>query len=269
MELYSNSRLEWRTIWHELGEKSMKPPSRRPRIASLLAQHLDQRLAAYAVAASAAGVGVLALAPQSEAKIIYKNIHHVIGRNASYALDLNHDGKTDFTIQNVEGGGTCTSDQCNPFFAKMTAHPAAGNGAAGFVIAYAPWAFDLKPGARVGPSQYFRGSMLATAMGYPASKSSNNGSWVNVKDRYLGLKFKIDGKIHYGWARLSVKVQNSSITATLTGYAYETIPNKPIIAGETTGQDVAIIKPAGLGDLARGVSAIRASRVEQAAATIH
>jgi len=103
MELYSNSRLEWRTIWHELGEKSMKPPSRRPRIASVLAQHLDQRLAAYAVAASAAGVGVLALASQSEAKIIYKNIHHVIGRNASYALDLNHDGKTDFTIQNVEG----------------------------------------------------------------------------------------------------------------------------------------------------------------------
>ena len=77
------------------------------------------------------------------------------------------------------------------------------------------------------------------------------------------------GKIHYGWARLSFQVQNFSITATLTGYAYETIPNKPIIAGETTGQDVAIIRPAGLGDLARGVSAFPALRVEQAAATIH
>jgi hypothetical protein len=253
----------------KLGEKSMKPSSRRTRMACVLAEHIDQRLTAYALAASAAGVGVLALAPLSEAKIIYKNIHHVIGRNASYALDLNHDGKTDFTIQNVEGGGTCTTELCNPFFAKLAAHPAVGNGAAGFVLAYAAWAFDLKAGARIGPSQYFRGSILATAVGYPASKSSNNGSWVNIKDRYLGLKFKIDGKIHYGWARMRVQVQNSSITATLTGYAYETIPNKAIVAGETAAQDAAIIKPAGLGDLAQGVSATLPLRVEQAAATIH
>ena len=222
----------------------------------MLAQHLDQRLTAYALAASAAGVGVLALAPRSEAKIIYRNVHHVIGRNASYALDLNHDGKTDFTIQNVEGGGTCTTTLCNPYFAKLAAQPAAGNGAAGFVIASAPWAFDLKAGARIGPSQYFRGSMLATANGYPGSASSKNGSWVNVKNRYLGLKFKIAGKIHYGWVRLSVQVQNFSITATLTGYAYETTPNKPIIAGETIGQDLAITKPSSLGDLARGAFAI-------------
>jgi hypothetical protein len=47
------------------------------------------------------------------------------------------------------------------------------------------------------------------------------------------LRFKIAGKIHYGWARLSVQVLNqSSITATLSGYAYETIPGKPIIAGK-------------------------------------
>ena len=32
---------------------------------------------------------------------------------------------------------------------------------------------------------------------------------------------------------MSVKVQGHAITATLTGYAYETIPNKPIIAGKT------------------------------------
>lgn len=55
--------------------------------------------------------------------------------------------------------------------------------------------------------------------------------------RYLDLKFPIKGKIHYGWARLKVTVGKSSISATLTGYAYETIPNKPIIAGSTKGPD--------------------------------
>jgi hypothetical protein len=35
--------------------------------------------------------------------------------------------------------------------------------------------------------------------------------------------------------------------ATLTGYAYETIPNKPIITGKTKGPDVITLDPATLG----------------------
>jgi hypothetical protein len=66
-------------------------------------------------------------------------------------------------------------------------------------------------------------------------KRSVNGQWVNVANRYLGLKFLIKGKIHYGWARLSVKVQGHAITATLTGYAYETIPNKYFFYGKGDG----------------------------------
>jgi hypothetical protein len=62
------------------------------------------------------------------------------------------------------------------------------------------------------------------------------GSWLEVSNRYLGLSFKIDGQVHYGWARLSTKSsQGSRIVALLTGYAYEMEPNKPIIAGDTGG----------------------------------
>jgi uncharacterized repeat protein (TIGR03803 family) len=76
---------------------------------------------------------------------------------------------------------------------------------------------------------------------------------VNVKNRYLGVMFKIKGKIHYGWARLSVQVQFPlTITATLTGYAYETIPNKAIIAGKTKGPEDSAEQPATLGRLALG-----------------
>ena len=63
-----------------------------------------------------------------------------------------------------------------------------------------------------------------------------------MRGRYLGLKFLIRGKVHYGWARLNVTVGNSKITATLTGYAYETIPNNPIIAGKTKGPDEATVQ---------------------------
>ena len=80
------------------------------------------------------------------------------------------------------------------------------------------------------------------------------GQWADggkgVKDRYLGFKFYVEGKgqPHYGWARLNVSV-SKGIHATLTGYAYETIPNKPIIAGKTHGKDEAT-----LGRLAQGAS---------------
>lgn len=63
------------------------------------------------------------------------------------------------------------------------------------------------------------------------------GPWAYVKNRYLGLKFQTKGQTHFGWARLSTKIGFGGATGILTGYAYETIPNKAIIAGKTHGPD--------------------------------
>ena len=92
-------------------------------------------------------------------------------------------------------------------------------------------------------------------------QSLNRGYWFNVTDRYLGLKFVVNGNTHYGWARLSVS--SGFVTATLTGYAYETIPNKSIITGKTKGADIVTIQDASLGHLARGASAMQAWRVRE------
>ena len=76
---------------------------------------------------------------------------------------------------------------------------------------------------------------------------------MNTKRRYLGLQFMIGNEIHYGWARLKVLYQGGpGFQATITGYAYETIPNKPIIAGKTKGPDVITLPAGSLGELARG-----------------
>ncbi len=91
------------------------------------------------------------------------------------------------------------------------------------------------------------------------------GPWLNVSHRYLGLKFIIKGKVHYGWARLNVQ----SGVATLTGYSYETIPNKPIIAGKPKGPDVITLEPASLGHLARGASGLSAWRTTNSVAASH
>jgi hypothetical protein len=96
---------------------------------------------------------------------------------------------------------------------------------------------------------------LARDHGYPRWLFQDfHRDWlVKVKNRYLGVMFKIKGKIHYGWARLSVQVQFPlTITATLTGYAYETIPNKAIIAGKTKGPEDTAEQTATRGRLALG-----------------
>ena len=87
------------------------------------------------------------------------------------------------------------------------------------------------------------------------------GKWNNVKNRYLGVRFQIDGKTHYGWARFSVEVQKPRyvITATLTGYAYETTQKKEIRAGQIHDAD-ANLAPASLGRLARGAQTAPAMR---------
>jgi hypothetical protein len=208
--------------------------SRNRTTPSNLSQSTQRRLNSYALAASAAGAGALALALPAEAKIIYTPTHHVIKQGSTYALDVNHDGTTDFTL-NDKYKGTSSG-----FYATLSAAPATGNGLEGWT-GFEPWAFALKPGAAIGPRHYFPGKVLVFAQSL-AGSLSYAGSWVNVKNRYAGLQFMIKGKIHFGWARFSVQIVNrSSITATLTGYAYETIPGKPINAGQTKGSDEAAI----------------------------
>ena len=224
----------------------MNRVSRNRTTASNLSLSTQQRLNSYALAASAAGVGALALALPAQARIIYTPTHHVIKQGGTYNLDVNHDGITDFTLKDSY---TATS---SGFFAALSAAPAAGNGLEGWTGGE-PWVFALKPGAAIGPRHYFPGKVLADAASL-AGSLNYGGSWVNVTNRYAGLQFKIAGKTHYGWARLSVQVVNrSSITATLTGYAYETIPGKPIHAGQTKAVNEPSVEP--LNSTAHGIPA--------------
>ncbi|MCB2206949.1 MAG: T9SS type A sorting domain-containing protein [Bacteroidetes bacterium] len=49
------------------------------------------------------------------------------------------------------------------------------------------------------------------------------------QDKYYGLSFNIDNNIHYGWLQIDVNEDGEII---LKGYAYNTIPNEPITAGQ-------------------------------------
>jgi len=250
--------------------------SRQPRSTPVnLSDPIHRQLNAYALASTAAGVGILALSQPAEAKIIYTPAHHVIEKFQKYRLDLNHDGTTDFRLVTFGWqGGHSQAD-------TLSAQPVKGNAVFGdykvssrtssgrsFVSTFAS---ALPAGKKVGPGGTFVGTKMV-AVGSLSSNHRNfsNGPWRNVKNRYLGLKFGIKGKVHFGWARLSVSLGNRCcITATLTGYAYETVANKAILTGKTKGPDVVTVRPASLGHLARGASAVSAWRVKPISSAAH
>ena len=226
----------------------MKRPAKR------LSSPLEHHLGAYAIAASAAGVGMLALAPPGEAKIVYTPAHLVLEKDTNIVryLDLNHDGVKDFRLLHAHGSSSRWASSGLFVGGQNGSNRVMGvnHGGGGY------YASALVAGAKIGPNS--RSSKSHPLMASAASPSSwLAGYWANsgkgVKNRYLGLQFLINGKIHYGWARLNVTVrqygQGHTIAAVLTGYAYETIPNKPIIAGRTHGG-------ASLGALAAGASGI-------------
>ncbi len=236
----------------------MKRTSRNP---SKLSQSLQRHLNAYALAASAAGVGMLALASPAEAKIVYTKTHRVLGANSKFNLDLNHDQRIDFTISQHFGGARPLSG-----YGSLLVRPATNEsknqiwGTVSYIIFSQSRhpvlvASALSSGVTVGPNSvkiqakndvmWFFDDVVGTC-----SCGSTIGQWKDVQNKYLGLKFYgKSGRVHYGWARLSVTYWRS---ATLTGYAYETIPNKPIITGKTKGPDVITLEPGSLGRLAQG-----------------
>jgi len=100
------------------------------------------------------------------------------------------------------------------------------------------------------------------------NSQTTSGYWQGVQKRYLGLKFYIEGKAHYGWARLTFPGLCES-GGTLTGYAYETIANKSIVTGKTKGKDVITVEAASLGHLAQGTSGLSAWRRTNSVAASH
>jgi len=216
----------------------MNPVERSTRPYSALPEPLQRRLNSYALAAGAAGVGILAVTQPAVAKIVYTPTHKVIGLNNKVALDLNHDGKSDFNFQ--ESFFTTTSVGENHSI-KLSVLPAHKNEIWGMNH----HASALAAGVQVGPKGRFSYAKKTLAVDYYADGTGGSGTcaglWNNVKNRYLGLKFSINGKTHFGWARLTVTCTttfgNHVVTGLLTEYAFETVPNKPIVTGETKGPD--------------------------------
>jgi hypothetical protein len=223
-------------------------PASAARKPARLKKELATRLAAYASAAATAGFGVLAGAPQAKAEIVYTPRHMEISHFGYHGIDLNHDGMTDFGLQpfdNVFKNGYAFSLGLN-----------VNEGADGLgVIGTKRVASALPRGATIGPADSFQNGpqLLLRSRGTYSGFVTATGPWLNTRDRYLGLKFKINGQVHYGWVELANPY--GFVGPWLLGFAYNTVANQPIMAGQTSaGDDGIAAQPESptLGQLALG-----------------
>jgi hypothetical protein len=262
-----------KTLWHEgaiyifilpieHAEDSVSLPStfeprlrgihmrRSPRQPEIISDQLNRRLHLYVTAASASGVGLLALAQPANAEVVYTRAHVVIAPNSTYLLDLNHDGITDLIIKQHSYPGYSATLYVAPGAGAIAARAGVGS------CECEASAFALKAGAVVSSGDpFFVGAEFAKVKKIESSIRSF-GLWRNETNRYLAVKFTINGDVeaHYGWARFSVQASyEGGVTATLTGYAYETIEGQSIKAGQIAGgADAPIYERGSLGSLAAG-----------------
>jgi hypothetical protein len=250
----------------------MKRSPRPSKTSRDLSPTTREKLSMYALAAGAAGVSMLALTQVSQAKIIYTPAHvPILGPRGLYRLDLNHDGVVDFKITNTTNYNT---DQA---FWDLFAKAGAGNAVIGTFVyrGFPPDARAMNSGSQIGASQkFFAGAAKMASFYVGGGGYSAHGNWPHATDRYLGVKFQIGSETHYGWARFTVQTYGKPvrIDAELTGYAYETVADTPIIAGQTSSaaedqtanaQRLPAGEPAMLGLMAQGSRGLATWRREK------
>jgi hypothetical protein len=205
-----------------------------------LSPRLEQRLSAYAMAATAAGVGVLSLTQPAQARIVYTPAHQRIKVNRGvFHIDLNHDGIPDFGLKNFHS-------QSSGSLSYLREIQSATQNEVLVVATHSSCPVAALPkGKRIGPKGPWshntsggRGQVMALRF------KTTCGHWAGQRSlqAYLGLKFVVKGSMHFGWARVKVDTVDRPYSAILTGYAYETIPNRPIVAGKTKEADLVTVQ---------------------------
>jgi hypothetical protein len=223
-----------------------------------LSEPLTRRWLAYALAA---GAGVLAATRPASAGIIYTP-ENVFFTSGTVFVDLNHDGINDFKFSVFGQPGSVFQTL------KVSGNRNRGAG----VVGRAGSASVLAMGAVIGARDPFLAAKSASELmaqvfaNATSTVTSLRGKWGNVGDKFLGLRFVINGQAHYGWAEFDVVgfvdiYGGAYLDTTLLGYAYDTVANQAVIAGKTSPAVLTPTpEPATLGLLALGSLGLAAWR---------
>ena len=205
------------------------------------------------IASYSAVAGAVLASGGVNAQVVYQDVNPdavVNNTNSPYALDFNDDANADvsFAVQAVDQQGSY-SYMGIPFTYNLQGSYAlaqAGNNAAlqglisGSMSTFTP--SMLLDGNAINNAQTFgdagalafAGDLDIPAFGY-SNYPVDQGDWLGQTDKFLGVRFSNGANQHYGWVRLDVAADASTIT--VKDFAFQAQPSTEILAGESVGLD--------------------------------
>ncbi len=177
-------------------------------------------------------VSIFALSLKSNAQIIYTDINPdttLTGSTSSpfhyYYMDLNHDSVIDFKFAHFFPNASFVSAEIYCQFGNNqdeeilcnNNYPMALNNAA---------TIDQNAGTWVNTVSGSSNSAL-----YLNGFGGSTGNWIGVIDKYVGLRIKLNGQWHYGWARMDIPA--SAANMIIKDYAIQGTANTAIQAGDS------------------------------------
>jgi hypothetical protein len=170
-------------------------------------------------------IAVMMFSVIANAQVIYTDLNPDSTSSGNYNLDLNADGITDYLIAHIIDP-SCSGHVIN--YIKIT--PA--NGSMNNIS-------KLTAGAKITTTSVTYSSTVNQVMAESGYKIGKNGScssytnssckWNSATDGYMALKLVVGTNSYFGWARLGTTGTSSF---TIKEFAYNSIPNRPILAGE-------------------------------------
>lgn len=199
--------------------------------------------------------GVLFGAQATRAAVIFVQPLQRIALNSGnpatqdYNIDLNGDG--DFDLQHDSSGSSSYLRTWGGTRLLGLRQPFQG------VSWYDSQPYPLTTGVSIGedspvffPQYGMLSGWQSHPIGVPGAASlhvrynvGSSGSFLGIRG-YLGIEFLIDGQVHYGWMDLDNYNWNQT---EIHGWAYETDPGKPILAGSIPEPSAPLLACATLG----------------------
>jgi len=198
--------------------------------------NLSHKLAAY----SAMALAGIASVGTANAQIVYTDCPDetfTFGTDTTFSLDLNADAVVDYGLNCQQ----FTSSGFNGQFALLPA--VTGNMQLVTGQGWQTWnwygaALNLNDPINSAGSWACPGGVNSLSRVFFATSFSSTlyGNFADGVDHYEGVYFDISGSLHYGWIRVNVTIDATAHTGTLIlkDYAYNTVADQQILAGQMT-----------------------------------
>jgi len=191
---------------------------------------LESKLKTY----SAIAAGVVAATSVSNAQIVYTDVNpDVMLSDSSYMIDLNQDAVGDFNVIHIAYSYGSTSFLNLIGLQALNNNEVLGDTIVSSTysdISFYPAMLDANDDIEENGQIWFNSSYgMMYYNGVYGSYNFKGGDWQNATDKYLGLRISINGKWHYGWARLDITSNGTAFI--IKDYAYESSPETQIWAG--------------------------------------